>query len=106
MKRKKFIQSGKGIETVIDLDETQIGLFEKNDKGQLIIDNRLFEEWEETEDVPDLVKGAMGNSIGSAQALKLMEENGIDPAQITGTGTDGKITVQDVRTFIDSKPKE
>ena len=36
-------------------------------------------------------------------AIKLAEENGVDLAQVTGTGADGRITQPDVQKFIDER---
>jgi len=57
------------------------------DKNDTIHD----EEDEETEDVVDATEAA----------IKLMDENGVDHKEVTGTGTDGRITKGDVENFLD-----
>jgi pyruvate dehydrogenase E2 component (dihydrolipoamide acetyltransferase) len=47
--------------------------------------------------------GGWGDRILSPVVRRLLDDNGIDPAEITGTGLGGRITRADVLDFIDSR---
>ena len=47
--------------------------------------------------------GKWGDRILSPVVRRLLDDNGIDPAEITGTGLGGRITRSDVLDFIDSR---
>ncbi|KAA1173908.1 2-oxoglutarate dehydrogenase complex dihydrolipoyllysine-residue succinyltransferase [Marinobacter salinexigens] len=44
---------------------------------------------------------ASGDAILSPAARKLAEENSVDPSAVKGTGKDGRVTKEDVQSFID-----
>jgi 2-oxoglutarate dehydrogenase E2 component (dihydrolipoamide succinyltransferase) len=47
--------------------------------------------------------GKWGDRILSPVVRRLLDDNGIDPAEITGTGLGGRVTRSDVLSFIDSR---
>src|SRR6202035_2551690 len=47
--------------------------------------------------------GKWGDRILSPVVRRLLDDNGIDPAEITGTGLGGRITRSDVLDFIDTR---
>ncbi|WP_336368209.1 2-oxoglutarate dehydrogenase complex dihydrolipoyllysine-residue succinyltransferase [Marinobacter sp. C2H3] len=46
-------------------------------------------------------EAASGEAILSPAARKLAEENNVDPSAVSGTGKDGRVTKEDVQSFID-----
>lgn len=56
----------------------------------------------------DMVASAPGAATGpsiSEAAAEFAKENGVDLAEVTGTGKDGRITKPDIQAVIDARPK-
>ena len=45
-----------------------------------------------------------GKSFVSPVVARIASEHGIDPAQVPGTGTGGRVTKKDIQAFIDGRP--
>src|SRR5690554_3677443 len=54
-------------------------------------------------EAPKEEAAASSDAILSPAARKLAEENNVDPAAVKGTGKDGRVTKEDVQSFVDSK---
>ncbi len=55
---------------------------------------------------PQVSATAQGEPVLSPAARRLVDEKGLNPADITGTGKDGRVTKEDVVAFIQALPAE
>ena len=58
------------------------------------------------EEVPQLVSEQAPEINATPEALKLIQEHGIDVSVLSGTGKDGKITVRDVNRLLNAVTSE
>jgi len=97
VKRKKGVAK-----TVLPVNEPKTVEIEQGKKEIAELESKL------TDNTPDADTGAQDENkspvFSSAVAENLAKENNVDPALLTGTGTNGKITKKDVQDFVDDAP--
>ena len=72
--------------------------------GDTVLSDEVIAEVELSTKQPMISKSVKRDTpILAPAARKLVEENSIDPAQISGTGKDGRITKEDVMALLDQK---
>jgi len=79
-----------------------VGRFKEGAAGKSKPAESKAEEKTDSPKAEEKPEAASGDAILSPAARKLAEENNVDPGAIKGTGKDGRVTKEDVQSYVDS----
>ncbi|EMP56696.1 dihydrolipoamide succinyltransferase [Marinobacter santoriniensis NKSG1] len=80
-----------------------IGKFKEGAAGESKPADNKSGEKEEAPKQEEASQASSGEAILSPAARKLAEENNVDPNAVKGTGKDGRVTKEDVQSYVDGK---
>ncbi|MCK7548292.1 2-oxoglutarate dehydrogenase complex dihydrolipoyllysine-residue succinyltransferase [Marinobacter koreensis] len=80
-----------------------IGKFKEGAAGESKPADNKSAEKEEAPKQEEASQASSGDAILSPAARKLAEENNVDPNAVKGTGKDGRVTKEDVQSYVDGK---